>query len=140
MFFYFRNEVYEKLSGKIKEAFASVKSASFTLDKVTVGRTPYTVLITYFFHRGEIKVENTANMVGLELMRFLGLTRRVGGSVSQCSVRWGVCVSRGTRTWRWLPIITEPSHRLVMVTSLVIGIWATNCNSYIYGDVSIPGE
>ena len=35
-FFYYREEIYDKFSGIVKAAFAQVKSAAFTLDKVTV--------------------------------------------------------------------------------------------------------
>ena len=65
-------------------------SASFTLDKVTVSRIPYTVLLTYFFDEGRIQCilnsihlmtssdydgEGSAAMVGNDLMKSLGLTR-----------------------------------------------------------------
>ena len=48
-FFYFRDLVYEKLKQLIKDIFTSVQSASFSLDKVTVQKIPYTVLVSYFF-------------------------------------------------------------------------------------------
>ena len=89
-FFYYRNAVYELFANKVKQAFKEVTSASFTLDKVTVQSKPYTVLVTYFFNQGEINVflnnlhpmssteydgEGTANFVGMELVRTLGITR-----------------------------------------------------------------
>ena len=102
----------EKFSQCVKSEFASVRSASFTLDKVTVQRKPYTVLITYFFKEGAIKVflnhlhvmksneydgEHTANMVGLELMRSLGITRARVGQVFHHSVYDGVYSSADER-------------------------------------------
>ena len=55
-FFVIRNLVFVKLSDKIKEKFQSVESACFSLDKVTVRRTRFTVLMTYFFFEGRIHV------------------------------------------------------------------------------------
>ena len=80
----------------IKDSFKSVTSASFTLDKVTVLKDPYTVLLTYFFHQGRIGCvlnslhpmksheysgETTAVMVGLDLMASLELTMEKIGRV-----------------------------------------------------------
>lgn len=108
----FRDEVLEKFSKCVKVEFSSIKSASFTLDKVTVQRKPYTVLITYFFKEGAIKVflnhlhvmnsseydgVNTANMVGKELMRSLGITRARVGQVFHHSVYDGVYSSPDER-------------------------------------------
>ena len=88
-FFAYRNKVYQLLSEKIKAAFKEVKSCAFTLDKVTVQSKPYTVLVTYYFHHGEINVllnnlhvmksteydgEGRANFVVMELVRTLGIT------------------------------------------------------------------
>ena len=68
----------------MEEAFKTVKSSSFSLDKVTVESKPYTVLVTYFLNQGQIRVflnnlhvmlskeydgEGTANCVGMELVR-----------------------------------------------------------------------
>ena len=103
-FFYYREEIYDKFPGIVKAAFAQVKSAAFTLDKVTVELTPYTVLVTFFFHQGEINVflnhlhvmksmeygEGTANFVGMELMRTLGIKRHQVGEIFHHAVYDGV--------------------------------------------------
>ena len=104
-FFQLRDEAYVELSRCIKSEFASVRSASFTLDKVTVGQKPFTVLLTYYFSEGEIKAflnhlhpmrsdeysgMSTANMVGTELMRSLAIARHRIGQVFHHSVYDGV--------------------------------------------------
>ena len=42
------------MENAIEEKFKQVKSACSTLDKVTIARIPYTVLLTYFFWDGRI--------------------------------------------------------------------------------------
>lgn len=89
-FFVIRDLVFVKLSDKIKEKFQSVESACFSLDKVTVRRTPFTVLMTYFFFEGRIHVllnsvhkmmeseydgPGCAEMVGNLLMLSLNLSK-----------------------------------------------------------------
>ena len=49
MFYSIREITFNTLSDQIKAQFKSVKNACFTLDKVTVQRTPFTVIMTYFF-------------------------------------------------------------------------------------------
>ena len=104
-FFYLRDLIYEKLRQYIRTVFSNIKSASLTLDKVTVSRVAYTVLLSYFFHEGQIHAvlnslhvmksteydgENTANMVGLDLMASLGITREMVGDLFHHSVYDGV--------------------------------------------------
>ena len=104
-FFHFRDIVFNKLARGIKDSFQKVSSASFTLDKVTVLKDPYTVLLTYFFHHGKIGCilnsshpmksheysgEATAVMVGLDLMASLELTKEEVGKVFHHGVYDGV--------------------------------------------------
>ena len=89
-FFYFRDVIYKKLREWHRELFKGTKSSSITLDKVTVGRIPFTLLMTYFFKEGRIRCilnklhsmksneydgENTANMVEIDLMASLGIIK-----------------------------------------------------------------
>ena len=55
-FYDIRNLADEKLSHQIKMIFKDVKAFSVTLDKVTVGRISYTVVLSYFFYDGRIHV------------------------------------------------------------------------------------
>ena len=87
-----------KLSDLVKSNFKDkIKTFSVTLDKVTVQRVPYCVLLTYFFHEGRIYIllnsvhrmtlqegdsEGTARMVVTILMETLGLT--ISGLRSKC--------------------------------------------------------
>ena len=48
MYYTIRDITFDTLTSKIKQQFKSVKNACFTLDKVTVRRTPFTVIMTYF--------------------------------------------------------------------------------------------
>ena len=48
-FFEIREIVYDRLLSTVSEKLKTVKSASFSLDKVMVRLIPYTVLVTYFF-------------------------------------------------------------------------------------------
>ena len=112
MFFSIREIVFEKLTLKIREKFKSVKSACFTLDKVTVRRTPFTVIMTYFFHDGRIHVllnsihkmkfeeydgKGSAKMVGEVLMKSLGLTKQEVGEKFRHGTYDGVYASAGER-------------------------------------------
>ena len=55
-FFMLRDMVFEKLSVKIAEAMKSTHVLGATLDKVTLNKIPYTVVLTYFFDKsGQIK-------------------------------------------------------------------------------------
>lgn len=53
-FFKIRFIAFDKLTEKMKKLFCEIESFSITLDKVTTNRCSYTVLLTYFFHNGEI--------------------------------------------------------------------------------------
>ena len=94
-FYDIRDVVFDSVSEKIQEWFrkrgeGEVREISVTLDKVTVQRTSYTVLLTYFFWEGKIHVllnslmvmkpgeydsEGTARAVVKELMATLGISR-----------------------------------------------------------------
>ena len=89
-FFKFRESVFLKITTSIQESFKSVKNACFSLDKVTVRRTPFTVIMTYFFYDGKIHVllnsvhkmnpeeysgAGAAEMLGKVLMTSLGLSK-----------------------------------------------------------------
>ena len=111
-FFSIREIAFDKLTEKVRENFKSVKSACFTLDKVTVRRTPFTVIMTYFFFEGRIhvllnsvhkmKVEEydgrgSAEMVGNVLMKSLGLTREEVGKIFRHGIYDGVYASTDER-------------------------------------------
>ena len=53
-FFELRDIVFEKMHEKVQKHLKIVKYAAFSLDKVTVGHIPYTVLVTYYFYMGKI--------------------------------------------------------------------------------------
>jgi hypothetical protein len=55
-FFHLRNVIFEKVSDKVKNLMKTIKFLTVTLDKVTVQRTSFTVILTYFFHGGKIHV------------------------------------------------------------------------------------
>ena len=55
MYFTLRSIVFEKLSKKIQEIIQDVETLGACLDKVTIGSTSYTVIVTYFFWKGRIK-------------------------------------------------------------------------------------
>ena len=89
----------------LKSVFKSVTSASLTLDKVTVSRIAYTVLVSFFFHEGEIAAvlndlrvmksteydgANTASMVGLDLVASLGIKREQIGEIFHHTIYDGV--------------------------------------------------
>ena len=94
----FRELFFLKLSDLVKSNFKDkIKTFSVTLDKVTVQRVPYCVLLTYFFHEGRIYIllnsvhrmtsqegdsEGTARRVVTILMETLGLT--ISGLRSKC--------------------------------------------------------
>ena len=90
-FFKLRNIIFELVSEKTRMFFKNnIKFISVTLDKVTVQRTSYTVMLTFFFFRGKIHVIlnklvklttndydalGTAEMVINTLTETLGVTR-----------------------------------------------------------------
>ena len=89
-FFRLRNVIFELLTEKTKNFFKEVKDIAVTLDKVTVQRTSFTVIMTYFFCSGKIHVVlnklhklstkeydgvGTANMLISTLCETLGVTR-----------------------------------------------------------------
>ena len=56
-FFRLRNVIFDTLAEKTKNFFSQkVEDIAVTLDKVTVKRTSYTVIMTYFFYEGKIHV------------------------------------------------------------------------------------
>ena len=55
-FFDIREKAFTLLTDNIRSKFKQVKSIAVTLDKVTCGHHPYTVIITYFFWEGRIRV------------------------------------------------------------------------------------
>ena len=56
MFFKLRNIVFDVVSEKTINYFKDVKYIAVSLDKVTVKRTSFTVITTYFFHEGKLHV------------------------------------------------------------------------------------
>ena len=88
-YFELRSVFHNKLNQKIKEIMKSVKFISVSLDKVTVGGVAFTVIVTYYFWHGELKVfmnelyimtsdmgdgEGAAKMLCQSLMKTLGLS------------------------------------------------------------------
>ena len=55
-FFDIRNTCFYKVTDKVKYLFKEIDSFSFTLDKVTVNRNSYTVLLAFFFWEGALHV------------------------------------------------------------------------------------
>ena len=100
-FYKTRDVVFDVVSEKVKSWFASrraheVEEIAVTLDKVTVQRTSYTVLLTYFFYEGVIHVvlnklmimatdeynsEGTASAVVEALAGTLGISRARLGDI-----------------------------------------------------------
>ena len=89
-FFGIRTSAFEIVTQKVKDMFKSIKCLTVTLDKVTVNRTSYTVIMTYFFWNGTIHIilnklvklstseydgPGTANMVINCVTETLGLTK-----------------------------------------------------------------
>lgn len=112
-FFQVRDLAYDSLLQTMSEKLKSVRSASFSLDKVTVRMVPYTVLVTYFFHDGKLNTylnavypmksdqysgEETAKFVGKELMRTLNLTRHEVATKFVHSCYDGVYASKEERS------------------------------------------
>ena len=94
-FYELRDICFETMQEKVLKHLKSVKHAAFSLDKVTVGNTPYTVLVTYYFYKGKLCVflnsvhpmksdeyggEKTAEFIGKELMRTLKLSKEEVGA------------------------------------------------------------
>ena len=52
-FFRQRNVIFEALTAKTKNLFKDIRDIAVTLDKVTVQRSSYTVIMTYFFRDGK---------------------------------------------------------------------------------------
>ena len=90
IYFELRDICFLKLSGNIKEMIKSCETIGCTLDKVTIGSTAFTVIITYFFWRGSLRTVlnelfvmasgdgdglGSAEMVCRSLMLTLGLSR-----------------------------------------------------------------
>lgn len=55
-FFTLRNITYEKTAERVKTLFQEVDAFSVTLDKVTVSRVSFTVILSYFFLDGSIYI------------------------------------------------------------------------------------
>ena len=52
-FFRLRNIIFETLTIKTKNLFKEIRDIAVTLDKVTVQRSSYTVIMTYIFRDGK---------------------------------------------------------------------------------------
>ena len=89
-YFELRTVFHEKLRKKVQEMMKDVKFFLATLDKVTVGVVGYTVVCTYYFWHGGLKVfmnellimssdmsdgEGAAKMLCQSLMKTLGLSK-----------------------------------------------------------------
>ena len=92
-FFRLRNVVFDVLAAKTKNFFSKdVENIAVTLDKVTVSRVSFTVILTYYFHKGKIHIIlnklqklssedydgiGTANMLISTLCETLGMNLKV---------------------------------------------------------------
>ena len=104
-YFDIREKVFHELTNSVRESFKSVKSFSVTLDKVTTGHVPYTVIMTYYFYDGKIHIllnsvypmksheydgEGTASMVIQVLQDTLNLSKEAIASKCHHFVTDGV--------------------------------------------------
>ena len=111
-FFSIRDIVFNKFSETLKDKLKSVENACFTLDKVTVRRQPFTVLMTYFFFEGKIHVllnsvhkmkdseydgPGSAEMVGKVLMASLNLSKQEVAQKFRHATYDGVYATRDER-------------------------------------------
>ena len=111
-FYELRDICFETMQEKVLKHLKSVKHAAFSLDKVTVGNTPYTVLVTYYCYKGKLCVflnsvhpmksdeyggEKTAEFIGKELMRTLKLSKEEVGAKYVHMVYDGVYATREER-------------------------------------------
>ena len=53
-FFDLREIIFEEVDKRLKKMFSEIGYITVTLDKVTVGHVSYMVILTYFFHDGQI--------------------------------------------------------------------------------------
>ena len=154
-FFYFRDIIYEKLRKWHRELFKNTNSSSVTLDKVTVGRIPFTVLMSYFFKEGRIRCllnklhpmksneydgENTANMVGIDMMASLGLTREEVKNIVHHFVYDGVYATPEERVagGGCLSLIDHFADWCGSVPGSVTGNWDMGHKlQLVYGDVML---
>lgn len=153
-FFELRNIVFDKLSDYIKRLFQTLKTASFSLDKVTVGGVPYTVLVTYYFYNGQIHCvlnnlhvmrsyeysgEETANMIGLDLMESLGLTRRQISEIFGHIAYDGVYASKKERTRYKISVKRNKTFTVTLLRFYVSDnlIFANFINLYLLYNITL---
>ena len=111
-FFRLRNVIFDLLTEKTKKFFNEVKDITVSLDKVTVLRISYTVIITYFFYEGKIHVilnklqklgtldydgNGTAKMLISALTETLGVTETKLAKIFKHLVYDGVYASQEER-------------------------------------------
>ncbi|CAB4042513.1 Hypothetical predicted protein [Paramuricea clavata] len=89
-FFELRNIVFDKLSDYIKRLFQTLKTASFSLDKVTVGGVPYTVRTgdLFFLQWTKIHCEAIREAVGSIMTIAMG----TGKNLSPVNLSKEVCL------------------------------------------------
>ena len=90
IYFELRKMAFEKLTENIKTMIRDCETLGATLDKVTIGGTSYTVIVTHFFWQGSLRTVlnelyvmtsrdgdgmGVAEMLCLSLMKTLGLTK-----------------------------------------------------------------
>ena len=112
-YFKLRNIIFELVSDRTKIFFKNhVNHITVTLDKVTVQRTSYTVILTFFFHQGKIHIilnklatltteeydaAGTAEMLVQTLVETLGISRTRLASVLVHFVYDGVYATKAER-------------------------------------------
>ena len=112
-YFRLRREIYEIVSNKTKKFFEEIQDIAVTLDKVTVQRNSFTVIMTYFFSEGKIHIilnelkklstkdydgKGTATMVIKSLCDTLGYTKSKLSQVLKHFVYDGVYANSEERT------------------------------------------
>ena len=152
-FFSLRSLIFEKVTQRIKTLFEKVESFSVTLDKVTVNRVSFTVIVTYFFWEGSIHVllnklvkistteydgPGTASMVISCLTETLGLTRTQLASklVHFCYDGVYATEEQRVRGGGSLSLIRHVAEQLDMDDGDISGVWDASHNmQLVFSDV-----
>ena len=151
-FFDTREKAFCELSDSVKKSFQTIKSFAVTLDKVTAGHVPYTVIMTYYFHGGKIHVllnrvhpmtsneydgEGTAHMVIETLQDTLHLTKQAIAAKCHHFVTDGVYTTDEERlTGGGLKLVNHFASLLGLQPGDVTGSWdISHLMQLAYGDL-----
>ena len=145
MFFDIRESTYEVVRNKQKEFMKGIRNIAVSLDKVTVHRTSYSVIITYFFWEGklhvimnelkELKIEDY-DSVGTARMVVDSLCSTLGCSETELANRLrhfsydGVYADKEERVagGGCLNLVGHVTDVLRMAQGSITGIWDTGHN------------